>query len=88
MKATGPKRFEEEANWFAIALLMPSGSFASSFERLGITPPVNAVDDEPIRRLANLYQVSVPMMTERLRDLGHLSCGLQGDSYTNGRKDR
>ena len=60
---------EQEANYFAMCLLMPE-----QFVRVDITAMggIDLTEDRQIRDLAKRYQVSVAMMTLRLAQLGLL----------------
>ena len=55
---------EIEANIFASYLLVPPSLLAKEVEKLGGT--VDLVDGETVEKLAEIFQVSVPLMTARL----------------------
>lgn len=55
---------EAEANIFAAYLLVPPSLLAKEVKKLGGN--VDLVDGKTVERLANIFQVSVPLMTARL----------------------
>lgn len=60
---------EEEANAFAMALLMPAAWLKKDVEK--IRKERGGLDEEHVEWLAKRYQVSIVMMTLRLCDLGY-----------------
>lgn len=64
---------EEEANAFAMALLMPRDWLNADVEKLRER---GGLDEEHVEWLAKRYGVSVVMMTLRLCDLGHRKMGV------------
>jgi len=60
---------EAEANLFASYLLVPPSLLAKEVKKLG--DKVDLVDGKTIEKLAEMFQVSVPLMTVRvLEDFG------------------
>ena len=69
---------EAEANIFAMALLMPEEMVAKQMELLGerITYDDGSSDllfqDRAIETMAEIFQVDIPIMTLRLKQLGYM----------------
>ena len=53
---------EAEANYFALLMLMPRGAFETA-----MTDVRDSFDEKGLRRVANVFQVSVPMVLARSR---------------------
>lgn len=69
---TGPVYFdeEEEANYFAMCLLIPEDLLRADIARSGKLA-FDLVDEPLIGQLANRYQVTPQLMLLRLIDLGY-----------------
>lgn len=60
------EEIEREANQFAMELLMPEAFMKAEMAKLG---PFDIEDDQAIKKLANKFKVSIPVMTIRIGQL-------------------
>lgn len=70
MTGNSDKVEEHEANYFAMCLLMPEQFLRKDLAEMD---GIDLTEDQPIRKLAQRYGVSVALMTLRLSQLG-LKC--------------
>lgn len=64
-----PDVWEDEANIFAMQLLMPAHWLAADIPARDV--PLDPGNDEPIRALAERYDVPLTAMALRLHELGY-----------------